>query len=220
MSKKLLALGAITLAVLAGCEQSPYPDEEQAYVDEQAGSATRQQMAAESEDLQKALRELQSKDPSVKDVYYSFNERGERVMHIVREEANGQSNVSVWPVLGGMAAGALGAYAMSQMMNNSGGYQNYQRSHTPYSSQQLTPKEEKERRNSYGSYYASSVMNTNRNAVRNSPNFQSNMNTRVNQWRASPNSAPATVQAANTSRIKAAMAARASARATSHGNGG
>lgn len=220
MNKKVIVLAAATLALLAGCDDSPYPDEEQAYVDEQAGQATRAQMAEDEKDQQAALKELQSKDPSVKDVYYSVGPNGEKQMHVVREEANGQNSDSMWPLVGGAAMGALGGYALAKMMNsNSGGYQNYQQNNRALSTQQYDEEERRKRRNTSSAGYTAAMMNNNRAAVRSAPNYQSNMKSKVSQWRSAPSSAPATVRAATTSRASAVMSG-GGARASSHSSGG
>uniref|UniRef100_A0AB39CDT6 Lipoprotein n=1 Tax=Pseudomonas phage HRDY3 TaxID=3236930 RepID=A0AB39CDT6_9VIRU len=222
-NKVLLAGAAAALALLGGCDdsQSAYPDEEQAYVDEQAGDATRKQMAADQEDAQAALRELQAKDPSVKDVYYSVNEKGEKVLNVVREEADGTSSNSVWPMVAGAGLGALGGLAMAKMMNQNGGYSNYQQQHAPQYSQRCDNRDERRRcRNGGSAAYTTALMNSNRNAVMASPTYRQNMQNRVSQWRQSPNTAPASVRAATTSRVNAAMSTGGGGRSASHSVGG
>lgn len=222
-NKVLLAAGAAALALLSGCDDSnaTYPDEEKAYVDEQAGEATRKQMAADNEDAQAALRELQAKDPSVKDVYYSVNEKGEKVLNVVREEADGTSSNSIWPMVGGAALGALGGYALAKSMNQSGGYNQYQQQHQPMTSTRCDNRDERRRcRNGGSAAYTTALMNSNRAAVTSSPNYRQNMQSRVSQWRASPNTAPATVKAAASSRVNAAMSTGGGGRSASHSVGG
>jgi len=221
-NKVLLAAGAAALALLGGCDDSgAYPDEEKAYVDEQASEATRKQMAADQEDAQAALRELQSKDPSVKDVYYSVNEKGEKVLNVVREEADGTSSNSIWPMVGGAALGALGGYALAKSMNQSGGYQQYQQQHAPMTTQRCDNRDERRKcRNGGSAIYTSALMNSNRNAVMASPNYRQNMQNRVSQWRASPSSAPATVQQATQARVKSAMHSGGGGAGAKGGGGG
>ena len=222
MSKKVVALAAASVVLLAGCDDSsaPYQDEEQAYVDEQAGASTRQQLQNDEQDRQQALKELQSKDPTVKDVYFTMDENGQKQMHVVREEANGQNSDSVWPLVGGVAAGALGGYLLAKTMNQNGGYQHYQQQNRPLTTQQYDEDERKKRRAGAGAAYNAALMNQNRSAVRSAPNYRQNMNTRVSQWRSSPSTAPATVRSATQARATAIMSSGGGARAASHGGSG
>lgn len=217
MNKKVIALAAASLALLAGCDDSPDYNEEQAYVDEEAGQATRAQIAEDEKDLQATVKELQSKDPSVKDAYYGVGPNGEKQLHIVREEADGKSSDSVWPLVGGAAMGVLGGYAIAKMMNQNGGYSNYQQQNQPLQTTQCTEQDRRRCRNGGSSAYTAALMNNNRGAVRASPNYSSNMNSRVSQWRSSPTSAPATYKAAAASRASGIMSGGSSARASSHG---
>jgi hypothetical protein len=219
VNKKVIALAAASLALLAGCDDSPDYNEEQAYVDEEASQATRAQIAEDEKDLQATVKELQSKDPSVKDAYYGVGANGEKQLHIVREEANGQSSDSVWPMVAGAGAAALGGYALAKMMNNSGGYSNYQQQHQPLQTSQCNEQDRRKCRNSGSAAYTSMLMNNNRGAVRANPSYRTNMNNRVSQWRASPSSAPATYKAAAASRATGIMSSSSSARASSHSSG-
>lgn len=221
MSKKVVVL-ASALALLAGCDSgdAAYPDEEQAYVDEQAGAQTRQQLAEDEKDRQAALKELQAQDPTVKDVYFTMDENGKKQMHVVREEANGQSSDSVWPMVASAGAGALGGYLLAKAITGSGGVSQYQQQHPPLQTTQCDNRDERRKcRNGASSGYMAAMMNQNRAAVRAQPNYRQNMNNRVSQWRAAPSSAPATVQSATQSRAKAVFAnSGSSARASSHGS--
>ncbi|MNE07811.1 hypothetical protein D3C80_1004450 [compost metagenome] len=221
MSKKVVVL-ASALALLAGCDggDAAYPDEEQAYVDEQAGAQTRQQLAEDEKDRQAALKELQAQDPSVKDVYFTMDENGKKQMHVVREEANGQSSDSVWPMVASAGAGALGGYLLAKAMTSSGGVSQYQQQHQPLQTTQCDNRDERRKcKNGSSAGYMAAMMNQNRAAVRAQPNYRQNMNNRVSQWRAAPSSAPATVQSATQSRAKAVFAnSGSSARASSHGS--
>lgn len=219
MNKKVIALAAASLVILAGCDDSPDYAEEQAYVDEEAGQATRAQLAEDEKDLQATVKELQTKDPSVKDAYYGVGANGEKQLHIVREEANGQSSDSVWPLVAGAGAAAIGGYALAKMMNQNGGMQQYQQQHQPLQSTQCNEQDRRKCRNSGSSAYTSMLMNNNRAAVTSSPSYRSNMNNRVSQWRASPSSAPATYKAAAASRASGVMSGGGGARAASHGGG-
>lgn len=204
-----LIIGALA-AVLSGCDDAPSPAEEAAYVDEEAGSTTRAQLAEDQKDLDATVKELQSKDPSVKDAYYSYNEKGEKVLHIVREEANGQNSDSVWPMLGGAAVGALAGYALAKSMNSQGGYSNYQKSYPPMSQAHYDEEERRKRRNTSSAIYTNTMMNNNRGYVRQAPTYRQNMTARTTQTRSSFSSS------GTTSRASGVMSG-GGARAASHG---
>lgn len=204
-----LIIGALA-AVLQGCDEAPSPAEEAAFVDEEAGNATRAQLAEDQKDLDATVKELQTKDPSVKDAYYSYNEKGEKVLHIVREEADGKNSDSVWPMLGGAAMGALGGYALAKAMNNSGGYNSYQNSHPPMSRAHYDEEERRKRRNTASAGYTNMMMNNNRGFVRQSPTYRQSMTARTAQTRSSFSSS------GTTSRASGIMSG-GGARAASHG---
>jgi hypothetical protein len=221
MSKKLIVLAALAATALVGCDDgSPSAEEEKAYVDDTAGSQTREQLAADEKDLADTLKELQSKDPTVKDVYFSYDENGNKVLHVVREEANGKNNDSVWPMVGAAAAGMAGGYLLAKAMNSSGGYQQYQQANRPLSTQHYDEDERRKKRNYAGSAYNAALLNNNRSAVRSSPQYRQNVNTRVSQWRSSPSSAPPAARSAIQSRASGIMSGGSSARASSHGGSG
>jgi len=170
---KEVFVAAAAALVLVGCEhqdEPPTPEEEAKYLEDQAASATRQQMAADQEDLKQTVAELRKKDPSVKDAYFTYNEKGEKELNIVREEANGSSSSSVWPLLAGAATG----YAVASMMNNRGGYSGYAASNPPRSYQSYADEDDRRRRTNAGTAaYTSTMMNNNRSAIRSSPSFRS-----------------------------------------------
>lgn len=223
MNKKVALIISALAITLSGCEQEPPSQaEEQAFVDDQAGSAVRQQLAEDQKDLDATVKELQTKDPSVKDAYYSYSEKGEKVLHIVREEANGKNSDSVWPLVGGMAMGALTGYAMAQMMNSRGGYNNYQSSNRPMSQAHYDEEERRKRRNTASAGYTNMMMNNSRSAVRASPSYRSNLNSGVSNYRSGSSwssSSSARSSGPVTSKASGIMSGGSGARAASHGGG-
>jgi hypothetical protein len=113
------------------------------------------QLRAENDDLRNELAQLQATDPSVKDMYYGVDENNDRVVHVVREEASGQTSM-VWPLLGGMAAGAL----VTKMISN-GGVSNYASHYPPahYQSYYSREDERAERNRTYENYQRSRYQN-------------------------------------------------------------
>lgn len=176
MDKTKLALALVATSLLAGCEPAqPSPEEEAAYVDDEAQKQVRQTLASDEEDRKKTLAELQAKDPAVKDVYFTYNEKGEKQIHIVKETADGKNSDSIWPLVGGMATG----YLLAQAMNNMGGMNNYSKRYTPSSSSTYAEEERRRRMNSASSANTTMMMNRARSSVRSSPSFRSNMSSTV-----------------------------------------
>lgn len=174
---KLTLLALAASAALTGCEPAqPSADEERAYVEDEAQKQVRQTLASDEDDRKKTLAELQAQDPTVKDVYFSYNEKGEKQVHIVKETADGQNSDTMWPLLGGMAAGYLLAKAMT---SSPGGMSGYAQQHRPLSSSTYAEDERRRRMNSVSSANSTMMMNSARNSVRSSPNFQSKMSSTV-----------------------------------------
>lgn len=183
MDKTKLSLLAIAAtAALAGCEPAqPSADEERAYVEDEAQKQVRQTLASDEDDRKKTLAELQSKDPSVKDVYFTYNEKGEKQVHIVKETADGQNSDTVWPLLGGMAAG----YMLASAMNSMGGMNSYSQRYQPIGRSTYAEDERRRRMNTASSANTTMMMNSARSSVRSSPNFQSKMSSTVMSSRTS-----------------------------------
>jgi len=174
MFKTKIAVAIAMGVLLTGCEvddSPPSPEEENAYVDEQAAAQVRQTLASDQQDLKDTIAELQKKDPSVKDAYYSYNEKGEKELHVVKETANGQNSDMVWPLLGGMATG----YLLAKAMTASGGMSQYSQSHAPTSQSSYAEDERRRRQNTSSSAYNTMMMNNARSSVRSSPSFGSSM---------------------------------------------
>lgn len=176
MSKTKLAVVAVLGALLVGCEEpQPSAEEANAYVDDEAQKQVRQTLASDEEDRKKTLAELQAKDPAVKDVYFSYNEKGEKQIHVVRETANGQNSDSIWPLVGGMATGFL----LAQAMNNMGGMNNYSQRYRPSGSSTYAEDERRRRMNSASSANTTMMMSRARTSIRSSPSFSSRMSSTV-----------------------------------------
>lgn len=151
----LLALAATT-AALTGCgnEDSPPKAPAPPPVPQVAPPVeSRAQLSAESTELKAELARLQAADPSVKDLYYGVDEAGNRVLHVVRETPNATAESSIWPLVGGMAIGAL-----IGSMISSGGVNNYARQHPPTrTSSYYSREDERRQRNSTTARYNESL---------------------------------------------------------------
>lgn len=148
---KLALAVALPAVMLVGCNDETTYTPSTAEID----SATRSQINKDDAELKEALAAAKAKDPSVKDVYYSVNEKGEKELNIVREvkdPVTGESKASsdIFPLLGGMAAGML----IGNMMNSGGGYRP---GYAPSSSYTRSYDDERRRKNAATSAYAGSV---------------------------------------------------------------
>lgn len=154
MNKQLIILAA-TAVTLTGCqnEDSPANTNIPQVPNSTATADTRAQLSAESTELKAELARLQATDPSVKDVYYGVDEAGNRVLHVVRDQGNEQSQSSIWPLVAGMAAGALIGHMIS-----AGGVNNYARQNPPLRTNSYYSREDERRqRNMATSNYNNSV---------------------------------------------------------------
>ena len=147
-SKLAVAVGASLSVMLAGC------DSPTTYTPEQVNSETRQVMGKEEQELKQALADAKAKDPTIRDMYYSVNDKGERELNIIREVKDPQTgqtaaNNTVMPLLGGMAAGML----IGNMMNGGGFGGGYK----PSYSYTRSYEDERRRKNSVTSAYTSHV---------------------------------------------------------------
>ena len=75
----------IAMTVLTGCS----PAEDQVTIDEyvrqESARLATQQLEQDKKELAIALAEAKAKDPKIKDMYYSVDDKGERQLNIVRE---------------------------------------------------------------------------------------------------------------------------------------
>lgn len=194
MNRSLLAAAIAAASIfIAGCEeQEPSPEEQQAYVNSEAEKQVRAQVSADETELKAALVQMQSVDPSIQDIYYGIDDKGNRVLHVVHKNgqatpptgasstsaptASATSDVSdmVWPMVGGMAAGAL---AVSMM--KSGSFSSFAHSNPPASSRVYPEEERRKERNVASSGYVNTMMGGARSSVTRNPNFGSSMRSSV-----------------------------------------
>jgi len=194
---KKLAVAAVipTLALaLVGC------DETSTVTPQQIDSATRTQLNQDDAELKQALADAKAKDPSITDMYYSVNDKGEKELNVVREvkdpkTGESMASSSVWPLLGGMAAGML----VANMFNSSGGYNSAYR---PSYSYTRSYDDERKRRGAatagYAGYVRSNTMRT----------YSSSYNSNKSSFSSSP------------TRKSAAFSGSSSSRSSSYSSGG
>ncbi|MND22808.1 hypothetical protein D3C80_131940 [compost metagenome] len=214
MNKTFIALMVASI-VLTGCGKS---DEEirqeqlaqQAQLELIAQQNAKAQQEADDLELAGIITELKKGDPLVKDAYYGYNEKGERTLHVVRENppqpvqqpqyqqgANGQPVIinntqpaassgvseSVWPLLAGAGAGMM----LANAINSGGGYNNYQQSHRPYSNSYYNDDSSyrRERTKVVNNYHTTVVQKT-RQTVRANPTAYQNRLGSTQQFQSAP----------------------------------
>lgn len=178
----LLALAVASIA-LTGCDDTPSPDEELHYLDQAAGAEVRKQTQEEQTDLKNTVTELQAKDPSVKDAYYGVNANGDKELHVVRDNGDGQVSDMVWPLIGGAVTG----FALAKLMNSYGGYSGYTSVAHPVNQTYYANNddERRKRRNVVVSGYNGWMMNNARSTIRMQPNYRTTMKAAVVSSRSS-----------------------------------
>lgn len=202
MNKTLIAL-LVSSIVLAGCGKSDAEIQAEqaaqaAALEQIAQQNAKQRQEAEDAELAGVVAELKKGDPLIKDAYYGYNEKGDRVLHVVRENppepvqaqapqyapgANGQPVIinnqpaqqasggvseSIWPLAAGVGAGML----LAQAMNSSGGYNNYQQSHRPYSNSYYSDNDYRRERTKVVNNYHTTVIKQTREVVRKDPVYK------------------------------------------------
>jgi hypothetical protein len=198
MNRSLLAAAIAAASIfIAGCEeQEPTPEEKAAYINSEAEKQVRAQVSADETELKTALVQMQSVDPSIKDIYYGLDDKGNRVLHVVHQNDKPSASTStaapssstpgqtvaatsdvsdmVWPMVGGMAAGAL---AVSMM--KSGSFSSFASNNPPASSRVYREEERRKERNVATSGYVNTMMGGARSSVTRNPNFGSSMRSSV-----------------------------------------
>lgn len=112
---------AFSTIFLTGCEQEN--PEETAKDEADIDANTRAAMNQDEVELKEELARAQTKDPSIKDMYYGTDDEGNKVVHVIREIKDpatdqAQAHDSTMPMVQGMLLGMM----MSNMMNGGGGY--------------------------------------------------------------------------------------------------
>lgn len=140
-------------AEFAAFQQAQVVAAEQAQLEAEAQKEAAEQKAIDDKELVEIVAELKKGDPLVRDAYYGYNEKGDRVLHVIRDNppqpqqpqydqsgqpviinnqpaASSGSSESIWPVVAGIGGGML----LANAINNSGGYDRYRNSHQSYGS--------------------------------------------------------------------------------------
>ena len=172
MKLKALAVALAAAVTMTGCEEQSY-DYTDADDQKAINAAAEQALAAEKQELQDALAKLKETNPEITDLYTSVNEQGEKVVHVVKETADGVQEEQM-AMMNGMMMGMLMGHIMG-----AGGYNNYAAANrTTIINKTYTRDDYRRQRNSasVNSFaYAQRRANT---SYRSSPAFQSKVSAR------------------------------------------
>lgn len=136
-----LTLIATLIAMTTACDDST---SSRSYQPTHTSSATAVS-DSDRDELASTLRQMQAKDPSIKDVYYTYDEQGNKVLHVVQEnkDESGQSRMSEF--MWGLAGGVTGAMLLNAFMNR-GGVQGMAQQFQPRSRNMYTPSQYTQKR--------------------------------------------------------------------------
>ena len=128
---KIEKLGVVTLIAtsLVGCDQQTEQEQMESYVRDEAAAQASAALNRDRAELDEAIRIAKAQDPRVVDAYFTFNEKGEKQLNLIREKEDGSGEMEnfLMPMLIGMMAGQM----LSNMFS-SPGYRNdgsYYRKH-------------------------------------------------------------------------------------------
>lgn len=150
MKKTFIYSMLFTTIFLTGCEQPHDPMKEfstksveKPSINETVTQAT-QNIDPE---LNEMVKKLQLEDPTIVDAYYSFDENGEKILNIVKEDSTskeGSSGLStfMWAMAGGLTANML-FNSLSQNKGNMNSVSNQYKPLKRYSSSYDTYKQDK-----------------------------------------------------------------------------
>lgn len=147
------SLAALIASSLIGCVPADDNAEFDSYVRQEAAKLATQKQELDKRELELALREAKLKDPTIKDMYYSVDDRGERQLNVVHQSADNNDGMETFTyALMGAAAGMF----MSNMMMNSSGPSYYRQRAASHYVGSVADTERRKR-----SYAGAYVINTN-----------------------------------------------------------
>lgn len=98
MKMEKLGLVALIATSLVGCEQQSEQERMESYVRDEAAAQATRALNADRAELDDALRTAQAQDPRVVDAYFTFNEKGEKQLNLIREkdDDSGEAKLKEW----------------------------------------------------------------------------------------------------------------------------
>lgn len=191
MYKKKLALIIATAIIVSGCDNaydsasskvSSAREEviNMSQIDKGLSGSVADAIAKEKAELATYLTEMQKTDPTVKDLYYTYSESGEKLLHLIRDPAAAatgaiagastqetsppkDSSSNLEDFMWGMAGGLTGAMLFNAFSN--GGMKSMTNSYQPKSNTMFPRNDYNNRKNLATSNYRNTVFNMNKNKV-------------------------------------------------------
>lgn len=164
MKMEKLGLVALIATSLVGCEQQSEQERMESYVRDEAAAQATRALNADRAELDDALRTAQAQDPRVVDAYFTFNEKGEKQLNLIREKDDGSGEVEnfLMPMIMGMLAGQMlsSLFSSPNYRNNADFYR--QRAKSYYSAPRDAMEKDKKMA---GGAYASTVTKSISNKV-------------------------------------------------------
>ncbi|UUW39781.1 hypothetical protein VP14_094 [Vibrio phage VPMCC14] len=192
MKMKYLATAIASVLVITGCEQShdnvttvPTMDD---LVRQEAIKQSLSESNKEKEEIRMFLETARKQDPSIKDAYYSYDENGNKMLNVVREDTSQQSSSDGDEGLGGMevfalaAVGGLVGSALANSMMSNPSYHDRSYRQKTYYSQRMTKKDAEKRRQSYTAMYNNRKVSNNMEMVKRNPSKMSTLTTKRNAF--------------------------------------
>lgn len=191
MYKNKLTILIATSIIIAGCDNSVedisskvnnYKEEviNVTKIDNDLMNNVNSAIEKEKAELANYLIEMQKTDPTIKDLYYTYSESGEKLLHLIRDPAGAVGDVAteakekvqtevanssshledfIW----GMAGGLTGAMLFNAFSN--GGMKSMTNSYQPKSSSMFPKNEYQNRKMLANNNYKNSVFSMNKNKV-------------------------------------------------------
>lgn len=193
MYKTKLALIIATAIVVSGCDNaydsvsskvSSTREEviNMSQIDKGLSGSVADAIAKEKAELATYLTEMQKTDPTIKDLYYTYSESGEKLLHLIRDPAAAatgaiagaatatqestppkESSSNLEDFMWGMAGGLTGAMLFNAFSN--GGMKSMTNSYQPKSNSMFPRSDYNNRKNLATSNYRNTVFNMNKNKV-------------------------------------------------------
>lgn len=179
MKRKYLAVvitAAISSLALIGCEHSePSPPTIDDLVHKEATKASLEQSNREQQELKEFLAAARERDPSVVDAYYSVDEKGNKVINLVRNTGEkDDSGMGVLETVGmAMVGGMVGSMLANALVPNNPP-SNYYRNNSAYY-RRMNEDDERRYRGGAVAAYNNHMVSQNIQSVRNSPTKMSNI---------------------------------------------
>lgn len=140
------AMAGVCATALVGCEQGHTEAELDLAEQKAVAKALLEQNNQDNQELKEFIASAKEKDPSIVDAYYSVNDDGEKVINVVRDSGEKDSEgFSMLETAGLAVAGGLAGAALANALIPNNPPQNYYQTRSAYYAKE-SPEEERRRR--------------------------------------------------------------------------